>query len=201
MEKIDIINAMLAAVGSNGVSSTEGRHPALIKAKPILTRVNKQIQTAGHWFNTDLGYELLPSAPSGEFIIPTLTLKCTPTDKKSVYVRRGTRMYDPTKQTYAIDETSIKVDVVLQLSYDSLPFTALEYIRATAGRQMILNSEAAAIMLSESNRDMELARLEFNKEKRGQRNTSLRDNPEYAYIMGGLPHIHGTSRNASRIGG
>ena len=200
MEELDILNAMLAAVGSNGVSSTVGRHPALMKAQPILERINKQVQTVGHWFNTDQGLTLTPSGV-GEFIVPQNTLRCDTTVKRLPYVRRGRRMYDPTKQTYVLDVATLDVDVVIQLAYDMLPFVASDVIRAHAVLAMLANAEADNLSVGLARQDVQRAELAFNREKRGQTDTNLRDNPDYAYIMSGLPRRAGTSRNAARIGG
>ena len=198
--ELEIINAMLAAVGSNGVTSTVGRHPALIKAQPILTRTNAQVQNYGHWFNTDRGLTLLPDAQD-EFVIPQQTLRCDTSNKKLPYVRRGRRMYDPNKQTYRLEEASLDVDVVIQLDYELLPFAAWDLIRAKAVWQMLIAAEADQITLQAAKEDVTETERFFQRERRSQADTSLRDNPEYAYIISGLPKSRGRSTNPQYIGG
>lgn len=199
-EKLDIINAMLAIVGSNGVTSTIGRHPNLIKALPILARVTKTAQMRGHWFNTDWGLSLKPDT-DGEFLVPQTTLKCDTTDKRSPYVRRGRRMYDPHNHTYVIEESEIKVDVVIELDYEFLPGTVTDLIRARAVMEMATNAEADQVTMKVLHDAKVQADMDFERERRSQADTSLRDNPEYAFIMGGLRRMYSGGRNAQRIGG
>lgn len=200
MTELEIINAMLAAVGSNGVSSTVGRHPALMKAQPILDRVNKTVQNQGHWFNTEKGLTLQATV-DGEIYVPQATLKCDTTTRSLRYVRRGRRMYDPENQTYVLDVTSLDVDVVILLDYDLLPFAASDYIRAKAVFNMLTNAEADQITLQAASKDLEETKEEFNRERRNQRDTSLMDNPDFAFIMGGLPRMQARSTNPKFIGG
>ena len=198
--ELDIINAMLAAVGSNGVTSTVGRHPALIKALPILNRTNTQLQNYGHWFNTDKGLTLTADA-EGEFIVPQTTLRADTTNKSLPYVRRGRRMYDPIKHTYKLDETSLDIDVVIQLDYEYLPFAAWDVIRAKSVWQMLISAEADQITLGAAQEDVKETKLFFERERRSQADTSLRDNPDYAYMMAGLPRAHARSTNPKYLGG
>lgn len=198
--ELDIINAMLAAVGSNGVTSTVGRHPALIKALPILNRTNSQLQNYGHWFNTDKGLTLTADA-QGEFVVPQTTLRADTTDKALPYVRRGRRMYDPENHTYKLDETSLDIDVVIQLDYEYLPFAAWDAIRAKAVWHMLIAAEADQITLQAAKADVDETKNFFERERRSQADTSLRDNPDYAYMMAGLPRMHARSTNPKYLGG
>lgn len=198
--ELEIINAMLASVGSNGVTSTVGRHPGLIKAQPILNRINKTVQNRGHWFNTDIGLKLTPNQDS-EFVVPQNTLKADCTTKSLPYVRRGRRMYDPENQTYKLDETELLIDVVIELDYEFLPHAAWDYIRAKAVLSMLANSEADQLSMQAANNDVKETKLDFERERRNQADTNLRDNPEYAFIMHRMPRMHSSSRNAQRIGG
>ncbi len=200
MTELEIINAMLAAVGSSGVTSTVGRHPSLLKAQPILDRVNKAIQNRGHWFNTDYGLTLIPNT-DGEFIVPQTTLKCDTSVRSLPYVRRGRRLYDPKNHTYAIDENSIDIDVVIELDYEFLPFSVSDYMRAKAVLHMLMNGEADQITLKAAEQDHRETKMEFERERRNQADTNLRNNPDYAYIMAGLPHRGGVSTNPLYLGG
>jgi hypothetical protein len=200
MDELDIINDMLAAVGSNGVTSTVGRHPALMKARPILDRTHEAVQARGHWFNRDVGLTLSATV-DGEIFVPQNTIKCDTTEKRLRYVRRGRRMYDPHNHTYQLDVTSLEVDVVLKLDYDLLPFSVLDYIRAKAVMQMLVKAEADHISVQAAQADLQDTKIAFENERRQQADTSLRDNPEYAAIMSGLPRMYMRSTNPNNIGG
>lgn len=183
--KLDILNAMLAAIGSSGITSTVGRHPGLIRSEPILSRVNRTVQVRGHWFNTDRRLKLLPSATQ-EFILPQDTLKADTSDQREPYVRRGRRMYDPVRHTYNIEAAHMYVDVVLQLDYNDLPITAQDYIRALAVQELVLSSDADQIALRARASDTETAKVAFERERLEQADLSLRNNPAYARLMAGL---------------
>ena len=199
MTELDIINAMLAAVGSNGVTSTIGRHPQLMKAAPILSRFNNAIQGDGHWFNTD--YKLALSKDSNsEFVVPQATLKCDTSVRREPYVRRGRRMYDPQANTYAIAADELLVDVVIRLDYEDLPLSMLEFLTSKSIYHMVLNSEITATEIQARKDAMDTAELAFNRERLRQHDVTLRDNPDYITIIAG---IRGGTRNLSSnyIGG
>lgn len=197
--KLDILNAMLAAIGSSGITSTVGRHPALIKSAPIVDRVNRSVQARGHWFNTDWSLKLLPS-DTKEFILPDGTLRADTSNKSEPYVRRGRRMYDPKAHTYAIPRDSILVDVVIQLDYDDLPVTVVDLIRAQAIWDLVNNSDVDQISLRSRAQDLTTAKQAFETERLSQADYTLRDNPAYQRIMGGLKPAW-SARNPIRIGG
>jgi hypothetical protein len=183
-QELDILNAMLAAIGSAGISSTIGRHPGLIKATPVLARANRTLQARGHWFNTDWGLKLTPNSES-EFVLPERTLKADTTVKSLPYVRRGRSLYDPRNHTRAITDAEVLVDVVVQLDYSDLPVTALDLIRATAIWQLI-QPNADATALQSRKQDVVMATQAFEHERIAQADITLRDNPAYARIIGGL---------------
>lgn len=196
--KLDILNAMLAAIGSAGITSTIGRHPGLIKAAPVLDRTSRTIQARGHWFNTDWGLKLTPT-DTKEFILPENTLKADTTIKRLPYVRRGRQLYDPRKHTKNIDEDHILVDVVVQLDYDDLPIAAIDLIRTTAIWELV-QPNADTVALQSRRQDMAQATAAFERERLSQADITLRDNPAYARIVGGIKPRY-SAQYPSRIGG
>ena len=183
--ELDLINAMLAAIGSAAVSSTAGRHPGVLRSAPILSRTNRSIQARGHWFNTDW---CLPIQGSdiNEFILPDSTLKADTTDKSLPYVRRGRQLYDPRKHTFQIDVATINLDVVILLGYSDLPEAAVDLIRATAIWELVQNSDMDSISLQSRAQALSMAKQAFQTERLSQADYSIRTNPNYARIMGGL---------------
>lgn len=184
-QKLDILNAMLAAIGSSGITSTVGRHPGLIRATPILERNNRTLQARGHWFNTEWKLKLLPTTDK-EFILPERTLKADTSVKSEPYVRRGRTMYDPINHTKAIDIPHMLLDVVVQLDYGDLPIAALDLIRARSVWDIMQASDADQINLNAHKVELQRATMAFETERLSQADYTLRDNPNYARIMGGL---------------
>lgn len=183
--KLDILNAMLASIGSSGITSTVGRHPGLIRSLPILERANRTVQVRGHWFNTDKGLKLLPSEKK-EFILPQATLKADTSNQHEPYLRRGRRMYDPKTHSFEIDVPAMFVDVVLQLDYDDLPIAAQDYIRAMSVYELTLTSDADQISIRARAEQVKIAKVDFERERLAQADITLRNNPAYARILGGL---------------
>lgn len=197
--KLDILNAMLGSVGSNGITSTVGRHPGLIKALPILERENRTLQARGHWFNTDWGLKLLPTVDK-EFLLPQNTLKADTTIQRLPYVRRGRQMYDPRKHTKAIDEEFMLLNVVVQLDYDDLPIAAIDVIRAEAIWQLVQpNADGQTLQSRKS--DRQVAMQSFERERLSQADFSLRDNPSYARIIGGINPQYTNRMSPNYMGG
>lgn len=197
--ELDIINAMLAAIGSASITSTVGRHPGVLRSVPILARTNRSIQARGHWFNTDW---CLPIQGSDikEFILPDSAIKADTSDKSLPYVRRGRQLYDPRKHTFQIDATTINMDVVILLGYEDLPEAAVDLIRATAIWELVQNSDMDSISLQSRASALATAKQAFETERLSQADYSIRTNPNYARIMGGLTQQY--SRNTpSNIGG
>lgn len=197
--ELDILNAMLASIGSSSIASTVGRHPGLLRSAPILARINRSVQARGHWFNTDWGLKLLPS-DTKEFILPDSTLKADTTNKSEPYVRRGRLMYDPRKHTHQIELGSMLVDVVLQLDYEDLPVAATDLIQARAIWELVQISDADQITLNARKYELQRATMAFETERLSQADYTIRDNPNYARIVGGLNSRY-VSRNPKQIGG
>lgn len=196
--ELDILNAMLSAIGTSQISSRVGRHPGLIRAQPILDRTNRSVQAVGHWFNTDWGLTLSPDA-SGEIVLPQSTLKADTTNKRLPYVRRGRRLYDPKENTYEIGEP-VDMDVVILLDYEDLPVTAVDLIRTIAIWEIVQDEDMDGLALQSRRASMQRAERAFGIEKMSQSDRSLRDNPEYSRIISSV--IHGRrSTNPLYIGG
>jgi hypothetical protein len=190
---------MLSAVGSSGISSTIGRHPGLIRAEPILTRINRSVQARGHWFNTDWSLKLLPTV-EGEFVLPQNTLKADTSVKSDPYVRRGRVMYDPKTHTSVLTVPFMLLDVVVELDYNDLPVAAVDLIQARAIWELVQNADADQIGLNARKIEVNRAVMAFEVERLSQADYSLRDNPQYARIMGGLKPRY-SQRSPNGIGG
>lgn len=136
--RLEIINAMLGVNGESPVSDADSTDPAAIQASNVLSRVDRKVQSRGWWFNKE-DMTLSPNL-TGEVILPQNTLSADPTDTKSQYVKRGTRLYDRENNTYNINK-DVKCTVVLQLDIDDLPETAAQYISDKAVKEHYRNDD------------------------------------------------------------
>jgi len=162
--ELDIINDMISTTGVAAVTSLESRHPSVRKARPKLTRVNREIQNTGWWFNKDYKLGLIKNV-TNEFILPGNTLWADPSDDTKNYVKRGNRMYDPDTHKYDfaedVGDDPLEVTLVFLMPYDDLPQSAITYITALACRRYAMAENVDAGTMRELNNDYITARSEF----------------------------------------
>lgn len=131
--RLDIINAMLAVNGESPVTSADSTDPAAVQASNALTRVDKKVQARGWWFNEE-DILLSPSSSTGQIVLPSNTLSADPVDSRSLYIQRGTRLYDKKNNTYSISEP-VNTSLILLLDIDELPEIAAAYINDKAVKE------------------------------------------------------------------
>lgn len=124
--QLEVLNHVIGIVGETSVSSVTSNHPTAQSALKTITRVSKQFQLRGWWFNKEYSLPLSPN-DNGEVIVPSTTIKIRPTDSANAYIQRGSRLYDPVNHTYNIGAI-VKVDVTLQLATEDLPEAAAMYL-------------------------------------------------------------------------
>jgi len=197
--ELNILNAMLASIGSSSIVTATGNNPNLQKAKPILERKNLTVQARGHWFNTEYALPLAPNG-DGEFVVPQSTLRAQPSTHSAAYVRRGTRMYDPKNHTYALDEDMLELDIVIELPYDDLPQTAIDLIESMAILEMVTNFDADSLAIKSRQTAWMTANRALERERLSLKNVSLRDNPHFSRFMQGV-NYHSAHPRAAYIGG
>lgn len=140
--ELDIINAMLAVNGESPVSAVDSNDPAAIQARNALKRVDKKIQSRGWWYNKET-FTLTPQSGTGEVVLPSNVMSVDPTDTRSPYVQRGTRLYDRENNTFVIGK-SVEVDLMLQLSVEDLPATAFNYLMDKAVQEYYVDEDGDA---------------------------------------------------------
>jgi hypothetical protein len=137
--ELEMINAMLAVNGEAPVSSASSTDPAAIQARNALTRIDKQLQARGWYYNTET-MTLSPLLSTGEVILPSNTLSVDPVDVSSPYVQRGTKLYDRTNNTFNLAVT-VKVNIVLRLDIVELPVLAGTYLQDKAVKDFYVDED------------------------------------------------------------
>lgn len=131
--KLDAVNTMLSAIGEAPVSSLSSGLIEAEIAETILNTVDREVQSMGWHFNTELNKSFAQDA-SGEIILPSDILRADATlaAQSPNLVQRGLKMYDRTNHTFNIGATA-QLDIVVQLVFDDMPEVAKRYvvIRAT----------------------------------------------------------------------
>lgn len=139
MQKLDMINAMLAAVGENPVTDAESQHPSAIKARSTLSRINAIVQDMPWRFNTEVGITLLPDV-QGEIILPANTLYFIPDADFSYVVERGKKLYDTSVHSYLFT-AGVQGSLRLVLDPDQCPEPVGQYVSAYATWQHYMDDD------------------------------------------------------------
>lgn len=137
---LEAVNTMLTSIGEAPVNSlTSGLEDAEL-AESILLNVNREVQSRGWIFNTDLEYLLYPVA-DGTIYLPNNVIRIDTTDRvrssKKEIIERGRKMYDRKNNTFNLTEYAtggLKVDVVILVSFVDLPEPARRYIAIRSAR-------------------------------------------------------------------
>ena len=191
--ELDAVNHILRTVGLGLrlATSTVNLHPQAISAQATLLEVSKDVQAEGHWFNT-VTLTLSPNE-AGALLLPTDTLSADPVNPLSVLVQRGTKLFDPSGNTYNIGE-SVSTCIVSLLPIDELPHQAASMIKHKAALQHYENrSNDGSKSRALSNR-LVAAQLAFEKEVLHQADTNAFQSPTASRITN-----RSTSSNESAI--
>tara|TARA_R100000315_G_C5182962_1_gene106244 strand:+ start:8 stop:616 length:609 start_codon:yes stop_codon:yes gene_type:complete len=134
--ELECINIMLAAIGEAPVNSLTGTVPVDVRlAQSTLTEVNKQVQSEGWSFNTEIDVTLTRNA-SNNIVLGTdvLRVDAQTHDHPSIDpIQRGLKLYDRKNNTFIFDE-DLKCTVVYFRSFDELPEQARSYMTIKAAR-------------------------------------------------------------------
>ena len=137
--ELESINIMLAAIGEAPVNSLTGTVPVDVRlAQSTLTEVNKEVQSEGWSFNTDLKRQFVPDT-NKQIQIPSNILRIDmaqdKTDKLEL-VQRGTKLYNRASSSFFMDDdiTQVLMNAVVLLDFEDLPEAARRYITIRAAR-------------------------------------------------------------------
>ena len=134
--ELECINIMLAAIGEAPVNSLTGTVPVDVRmAQSTLTEVNKQVQSEGWSFNTEIDVPLTRDANNNVVLgTDVLRVDAQTHDHPSIDpIQRGLKLYDRKNNTFIFDE-DLKCTVVYFRSFDELPEQARRYMNIKAAR-------------------------------------------------------------------
>lgn len=137
---LEAVNDLLAAVRISAVmslNSTELNEDAA-GAKQALDDAAREVQLQGWEFNTEWAYTVDPEPSTGNVTLPSNALKMRSSRNQSTrYVKRGLRLYDNERHTYAIGQ-SVTLDLVVALPFEELPEGFKRYVTGLAARRWCL---------------------------------------------------------------
>ena len=134
--ELESINIMLAAIGEAPVNSLTGTLPVDVKlAQSTLTETNKEVQSEGWSFNTEIDVTLTRDT-SNNVNLSTDVLRVDPNIHQHTSIdaiQRGLKLYDRLNNKYEFTEDLI-CTVVYFRSFDEIPEPARRYVTIKAAR-------------------------------------------------------------------
>ncbi len=177
--ELEAVNIMLTNIGESPVSTLEDEDVVDAGiAKNILASVNREIQSRGWWFNTDVNYKMICNT-KGEVVLPLNTLKVDTSGSHRLshdLVQRGSKLYDRKNHTFLINET-IEASLVVGLDFYDLPETAKRYIILRSARIFQERMLGAPSVSAFNEKDESLARaMLISEDDEACDNNMLSDN-------------------------
>ena len=137
--ELEASNIMLAAIGEAPINKLTDTLPVDARlAQSTLTEVNKEVQSEGWSFNTEIDVTLTRDG-SNHVAISTDTLRIDPNIHQHPTIdaiQRGLKLYDRLNNKYEFDEDLI-CTVVYFRTFDEIPEPARRYITIKAARVFV----------------------------------------------------------------
>ena len=134
--ELEAVNIMLAAIGEAPINSLTGTLPVDARlAQSTLTEVNKDVQSEGWSFNTEIDVTLTRDA-SKQVALSTDVLRVDPNIHQHPTIdaiQRGLKLYDRLNNKFEFEEDLIST-VVYFRKFDEIPEQARYYITIKAAR-------------------------------------------------------------------
>ncbi len=138
--ELESVNIMLAAIGESPINSLSGTLPVDARlAQSTLKEVNKDVQSEGWSFNTEIDVTFTRDSTTKLIVLPTNILRIDPNihHHPSVdAIQRGLKLYDRLNNKYEFDEDLI-CTVVYFRDFDEIPEPARRYITIKAARVFV----------------------------------------------------------------
>ena len=135
--ELEAINIMLAAIGEAPVNTLTGTLPVDVRlAQSTLTEVNKEVQSEGWSFNTEIDVTQQRDNSTQQINLSTDILRIDPNIHQHPNIdaiQRGLKLYDRLNNKFEFDEDLI-CTVVYFRTFDEIPEPARRYITIKAAR-------------------------------------------------------------------
>ena len=135
--ELEAINIMLAAIGEAPVNSLTGTLPVDVRlAQSTLTEVNKEVQSEGWSFNTEIDVTQQRDSSTQQINLSTDVLRIDPNihhHPNIDAIQRGNKLYDRLNNKFEFDEDLI-CTIVYFRTFVEIPEPARRYITIKAAR-------------------------------------------------------------------
>ena len=137
--ELQAINIMMAAIGETPINTLTGTLPAdIVMAQSTLTEVNKDVQSEGWSFNTEIDVTLTRDG-SNHINLPTDILRVDANIHQHPTIdpiQRGLKLYDRQNNKFNFDEDLI-CTIVYFREFDEIPEPARRYMTIKAARVFV----------------------------------------------------------------
>lgn len=171
MDELEALNMLLRAIGSSPVTTLESPHPDAANARTTLSRVRRQAQKRGWWFNIDYFVAFTPDPITGEVRIPDTITKVV--FGNTNLVRRGTKLYDKVNQTYVFSGQLIADRIQYVTPWDEMPESLKEYVAYVSAAHFVRDELEDEAKVASYREEAAVAMMDVKKEdlEQGQYNT------------------------------
>ena len=171
MQKLDVINIMLATVGMRPVTSLIGTHRLLPGALACLEEANRSVQAKAWWFNKETA--TLQPATDGFIYLPNDCVKVLTKDRN--LIKRGDRLYDRDAGTFTFS-SSVTLFMCREVPFEDLPDVAATYISDTAILAFQRTYDGDSQKTTDLRRTLAESRVEINAEETRHNKVNWLDN-------------------------
>ncbi len=142
ISELDAVNVLLELIGDQPVNTLEVSGNSIVaQARDLLEKTSRDIQSAGLYCNSRYNYDLYPDV-DGYIDVPktVLSLRSSSASRNLAVMSRTTDNRQTVRSLFDLDNntfiftSSVKVDLVMFLDFESLSQPARNYVIIKAGR-------------------------------------------------------------------
>jgi hypothetical protein len=158
--KLEAVNQMFTGIGQAPVVSLDASNPEIASAIAILETVNREVQSEGWHFNTEVNYPFTADN-SGNILVPSTVLQISDNKMSNVQryqtVIRDGKLYDKVNHTFTFSG-QVLCDVVWLFDFEDVPAVFAQYITQRASRVFAGRVQGSTEMVQFNSQDEALLR-------------------------------------------
>jgi hypothetical protein len=136
--RLEAINEMFSGIGQAPVVSLDSSNPEIALALSVLETVNREVQSEGWHYNTEINYPFMADV-NGEVQVPDTVLQISDNKTSNVQryqtVVRNGKLYDKISHSFTFPAGKpVLCDVVWLYDFEDLPEVFTRYITQRAAR-------------------------------------------------------------------
>lgn len=176
--ELEAVNIMLAAIGEAPINDLETASTYDVAfAKRILAEVDREVQSFGYKFNSDVKVDLVRDN-NGYINLPANLLRIKLQRRSDVDpVMRGKTLYDRKNKTNIFTVDLVAERIVYRLQFEDLPETARHYICLRAARRFQNRVQGDKLASQFTQQDEFEARSILRKDQQDERHLSMLNGP------------------------